>query len=122
MREYSLTDNYLEKTLSPLPLSDHRRGIGGWARILGTISGHLIEQTTLGHRFPSRPRFHFRLRRRNRACGPTCRATFLQELMRVARHGYVTTPNRYFPVETHTRVPLLHILLPKRIFDRPSSG
>lgn len=43
---------------------------------------------------------------------------FLQEMYRVARRGYLTTPNRYFPIEPHTRVPLLHILLPKKIFDR----
>jgi hypothetical protein len=43
---------------------------------------------------------------------------FLRELYRVARRGYLTTPNRYFPVEVHTRVPLLHILLTKSWFDR----
>ncbi len=43
---------------------------------------------------------------------------FLQEMYRVAKRGYLTTPNRYFPIELHTRVPLLHILLPKKIFDR----
>jgi ubiquinone/menaquinone biosynthesis C-methylase UbiE len=42
---------------------------------------------------------------------------FLRELHRVARRGYLTTPNRHFPVEVHTRVPLLHILLPKQWFD-----
>jgi hypothetical protein len=43
---------------------------------------------------------------------------FLRELARVAPRGYLTTPNRYFPVETHTRIPLLHILMPKPLFDR----
>lgn len=42
---------------------------------------------------------------------------FLQELIRVSKRGYLTTPNRFFPFEVHTRVPLLHILLPKRHFD-----
>ncbi len=42
---------------------------------------------------------------------------FLNELVRVSTKGYLTTPNRFFPVEVHTRIPLLHILLPKRIFD-----
>jgi hypothetical protein len=42
---------------------------------------------------------------------------FLEELLRVAKRGYLTTPNRLFPVEVHTRLPLLHILLPKRAFD-----
>jgi ubiquinone/menaquinone biosynthesis C-methylase UbiE len=42
---------------------------------------------------------------------------FLRELFRVARRGYFTTPNRLFPIEIHTRVPLLHLILPKKAFD-----
>lgn len=41
---------------------------------------------------------------------------FLQEIKRVAKSAYVTTPNRLFPIEVHTKLPLLH-LLPKRQFD-----
>lgn len=33
---------------------------------------------------------------------------FMSELARVARRVYVTVPNRYFPVEHHTAIPLLH--------------
>ncbi|MDQ3380692.1 MAG: class I SAM-dependent methyltransferase [Actinomycetota bacterium] len=43
---------------------------------------------------------------------------FLRELHRVARSGYLTTPNRRFPIEVHTRIPLLHVLLPKKWFHR----
>jgi hypothetical protein len=40
-------------------------------------------------------------------------AQFLRELWRVARRGlFVTTPNRWFPVEFHTVLPLLHWLPP----------
>lgn len=40
-------------------------------------------------------------------------STFLAELLRVARQGiFVTTPNRWFPVEFHTTLPLLHWLPP----------
>lgn len=42
---------------------------------------------------------------------------FLKEITRVARRAFITTPNRYFPVEVHTRTPLLH-LLPKPWFER----
>lgn len=42
---------------------------------------------------------------------------FLKELYRVGKRGYLTTPNRFFPIEVHTRVPFLHILLPKKYFD-----
>jgi hypothetical protein len=33
---------------------------------------------------------------------------FLRELCRVARRVFVTVPNRFFPFEHHTRIPLLH--------------
>lgn len=40
-------------------------------------------------------------------------AEFLSELWRVARLGiFVTTPNRWFPVEFHTVLPLVHWLPP----------
>ncbi|MCM8813529.1 MAG: class I SAM-dependent methyltransferase [Candidatus Omnitrophica bacterium] len=42
---------------------------------------------------------------------------FLREIKRVAHRGYITTPNKYFPVEVHTRTPLLHYL-PKAVFDK----
>ena len=41
---------------------------------------------------------------------------FLREIARVGRRAYITTPNRFFPVEVHTRIPLLHYL-PKPWFD-----
>jgi hypothetical protein len=37
-------------------------------------------------------------------------ARFVSELVRVARAGFVTTPNRWFPVEAHMHVPLVHWL------------
>lgn len=33
---------------------------------------------------------------------------FLNEMMRVAKNVFFTTPNKYFPVESHTRVFFLH--------------
>jgi len=42
---------------------------------------------------------------------------FLAEIVRVSRFAFVTTPNRYFPLEVHTRLPLLH-WLPKPVFDK----
>jgi hypothetical protein len=41
---------------------------------------------------------------------------FLSEIRRVARRAFITTPNRWFPLEIHTRTPFLH-WLPKRTFD-----
>lgn len=42
---------------------------------------------------------------------------FLKEIRRISRRGFVTTPNRYFPIEVHTRIPFLHFL-PKPLFDK----
>jgi hypothetical protein len=38
---------------------------------------------------------------------------FVRELVRVAVAGFVTSPNRWFPFETHAKVPLLHWLPPR---------
>ena len=35
---------------------------------------------------------------------------FVAEALRVGRRAFVTTPNRWFPVEVHTRLPLVHWL------------
>ncbi len=37
---------------------------------------------------------------------------FIRELLRVARKVFVSVPNRYFPVEHHTAIPLLHFCDP----------
>lgn len=42
---------------------------------------------------------------------------FVNEMLRVSRAFFLTTPNRWFPVEFHTAVPFLHFL-PKRIFRK----
>jgi hypothetical protein len=43
---------------------------------------------------------------------------FLAELARVSRRAvFVTTPNRWFPIEVHTQIPLLH-WLPKPVFRK----
>jgi hypothetical protein len=42
---------------------------------------------------------------------------FVEELCRVASRVFVSTPNRWFPVETHTLVPLVH-WLPRPAADR----
>ena len=35
---------------------------------------------------------------------------FVTEAIRVGRRVFITTPNRLFPVEVHTRLPLVHWL------------
>ena len=36
--------------------------------------------------------------------------TFVREALRVARRAFITTPNRSFPIEVHTRLPVVHWL------------
>lgn len=42
---------------------------------------------------------------------------FIKEIVRVSKRGMITTPNKYFPIETHTKLPILHWLRKER-FDR----
>lgn len=42
---------------------------------------------------------------------------FIAELVRVGRSVFVTTPNRWFPIETHSKWPLVH-WLPRRLVER----
>lgn len=44
---------------------------------------------------------------------------FVAELTRVGRSVFVTTPNRWFPIETHSRIPLVH-WLPRPFVERLS--
>jgi SAM-dependent methyltransferase len=37
---------------------------------------------------------------------------FVREALRVGRRVFLTTPNRWFPIEVHTRLPLVHWLPP----------
>ena len=41
---------------------------------------------------------------------------FLKEICRVGKRIWLTTPNRHFPVEVHTRIPILH-WFGKGVFD-----
>ncbi|MBV8079199.1 MAG: methyltransferase domain-containing protein [Actinobacteria bacterium] len=43
---------------------------------------------------------------------------FVEELCRVARRVFVTTPNRFFPVDPHTLLPFVHWLPPGSARDR----
>ena len=42
---------------------------------------------------------------------------FVREALRVGRSVFVTTPNRWFPIEVHTRLPLVH-WLPEELAGR----
>jgi SAM-dependent methyltransferase len=40
--------------------------------------------------------------------GPQQRSHFIREAMRVAKAGFIAVPHRWFPIEHHTGLPLLH--------------
>lgn len=40
---------------------------------------------------------------------------FLEEIIRISRRSVIITPNRFFPIELHTRLPFLH-WLPQHFF------
>jgi SAM-dependent methyltransferase len=42
---------------------------------------------------------------------------FIKEIRRCGRNAFITTPNYFFPIEIHTQTLLLHLILPKAIFD-----
>jgi hypothetical protein len=43
---------------------------------------------------------------------------FVHELCRVAESGFITTPNAWFPIETHSKLPLVHWLPAKKTTAR----
>lgn len=49
--------------------------------------------------------------------GPAAQRRYLTELIRVSRQFFVAVPNRWFPLELHTFIPVLH-WLPKRLHRR----
>ena len=53
--------------------------------------------------------------------GRDMQEAFVREALRVGRRVFLTTPNRFFPVEVHTRLPLVHWLpdeLAGKVYDR----
>jgi len=46
---------------------------------------------------------------------------FIREICRVAKNVFIVTPNRGFPLETHTGLPLIHYL-PKNVFRKILKG
>ena len=116
-REFSDVDNYLEKHY-PFPHMITALSIGEPER----FREHYPTVTALaydGKRIPFLDR-SFDIGWSNAVIehvgSPADQLAFLKELMRASKTVWFTTPNRYFPIEIHTRTPLLHFL-PKAVFD-----
>lgn len=116
--EYSATDNYLEK-FYPHPTCITAVGQGDMSQ----FQARYPEVTTVsgdGRSLPF-PDSAFDIAYSNAVIEHVGnyddQRRFLAELYRVSKRGYLTTPNRHFPIELHTRIPLLHLLLSKKGFD-----
>ncbi|MFA5184668.1 MAG: methyltransferase domain-containing protein [Patescibacteria group bacterium] len=115
--EYSASDNFLEKNypwpenITALGLNQPQQFLKRYPRVKAVIYD--------GKKFPF-PDESFDIVWSNAVLEHVgSRAEqifFLQEIKRVGRQAFLTTPNRNFPLEIHTRTPLLHFL-PKKIFD-----
>lgn len=119
--EYSTTDNYLEKhypyraNITALGLEEPRQFSERYPEI------HAVRYD--GTRFPfddgafdvcwSNAVIEHVGRHEGRW---DAQVEFLKEVKRVAGRAFVTTPNRHFPIEVHTRTPLLH-WGPRRLFE-----
>lgn len=119
--EYSTTDNYLEK-FYPHPEKITAVGLGTDDDFI-QFRKRYPQVTTVsgdGRSLPFADN-NFSIAYSNAVIehvgGFDDQKSFLRELFRVARRGYLTTPNRHFPFELHTRLPLLHLLLSKKNFD-----
>lgn len=120
--EYSATDNYLEK-FYPHPEHITAVGMGSVAAIAAFKNRYPAVTTVSGDgRALSFPDNTFDIAYSNAVIEHVGnfddQKRFLFELYRVSKRGYLTTPNRHFPIELHTRLPLLHLLLSQRNFDR----
>ena len=117
-KEYSSTDNLIEKRY-PYPERLTALGIDS-AEQLRRLYPDVAVVTYDGTRFPFADR-QFDICWSNAVLehvGDWDRqVAFLSEVRRVSHKAFLTTPNRLFPIEVHTRTPLLH-WLPKTLFDR----
>ncbi len=116
--EYSDTDNFLEKNYQ-YPENLTALGIDAPAKFIKKYPKVKVFQYD-GETFPFKDR-SFDICWSNAVIehvGDRAKQiNFLKEIKRVAKNGFITTPNKNFPVEVHTRTPLLHFL-PKNLFDK----
>jgi len=116
-REYKASDNYLEKHF---PYSENITALGVDGSDIFAARYPEVETVLYdGQVFPfADGRFDIAWSNAvlEHVGGEEAQIKFLKEMKRVSKKTFLTTPNKFFPVEIHTRVPLLH-LLPKRWFD-----
>lgn len=119
-QEYGPSDNYLEKKypypekITAIGLQDKERSGEEFSRRYPGVT----VKTYRGGRLPFADK-EFDIVWSNAVLEHVgCREKqleFLKEISRVGKRAFLTTPNRNFPIEVHTRTVLLHFL-PTRIF------
>lgn len=116
--EYSPADNFLIKSY-PYRHNITALGIGELSKFRKTYPDVSIVSYD-GRTFPF-SKSQFDIAHSNAVIehvGPfEAQEMFLKEIVRVSKRGMITMPNKYFPIEIHTKVPLLH-WTEKKIFDR----
>lgn len=116
-REYSATDNFLEKHY-PYPANITVVSTDDLAAFRARYP-HITAVTADGRSLPFADKSYTIVYSNaviEHVGDEEAQLRFLRELIRVSERGYLTTPNRLFPVEVHTRVPLLHLVLPRALF------
>ncbi len=119
VEEYSEADNYLERhyqypsNITALGTGDMRQFHARYPKVTvlsGDGRGLPFDDNTFTIGYSNAVLEHV---------GDTeAQVAFLKELLRVSERAYLTTPNRLFPIEIHTRLPLIHLFLSKKSFDR----
>lgn len=116
--EYSSVDNYLEKNY-PFQQNITALGITGkniFEKLYPLLKAILYD----GKTFPFRDN-NFDICWSNAVIEHVgdidAQLFFIREMKRVSKIVFFTTPNKHFPIEIHTRTPLLHFL-PKHIFEK----
>lgn len=115
--EYSAVDNYIEK-FYPYPKNLTALGVEAPVQIATRYPEVRFQQYD-GQHMPFGDK-HFDIGWSNAVVEHVGdydkQVQFVKELTRVSKSFFFTTPNFHFPVEVHTRTPLLH-LFGKRVFD-----
>lgn len=117
-KEYAPTDNFLEKNY---PYPDKITALGvDKPRDFGHRYPRVRAVQYDGEKFPFADK-SFDLAWSNAVLehvgSREAQRRFLSEINRVSKRAFLTTPNRLFPIEVHTRTILLH-LLPRPFFHR----
>jgi SAM-dependent methyltransferase len=112
--EENEASNFLEK-LHPHTRMITCAGLGDGRQVRANFPGINFVQVTEGGRLPF-PDKNFDIVYSNAVLehvgGAEERRRFAAELERVGRRAFIAVPNRWFPIEHHTALPLLHYIPP----------